>query len=546
MATTGVILVVIIRGENILDQLILKNLIMNQQYVKKVLHYIKPEYFESNNDKIIFEIIKNYVKKYSSKVLPTTTVLKLQISKSSKLSEHQYSEIVEIINELEKEIEKTKNEEYNLKYLVDETENFCKYKAMERAIVNSVDVISDKKNLFKVSEMIKEALKVSFDADLGICFYNDTDIDKRILSYKQEIFKIPCKLKDLNAAFSGGVEEKTLTCFLGGTHSGKSLTKISICKDMIELGTDCVYITLEMSEENISQRIEANILDTPINDIPDSDMSRFKTNILSHGKNKGKVWIKEWPTRGASVASIRNYLDELKYKKNFEPKVIFVDYINLLNSDLYSGSQEHLRVKSITEELRGLAVETKTAIITATQTNRGGDNASDLTLKEIADSFGLTGTADAIIGIISTEELREKGVLIYKIIKNRFGGVVDFKFPVRVETEYSRITNAKQDEILKLANSVESKGKMAALYEKFSRNELTKNGKVNKNVAKGIEELTKNDSENIKMDSNTTGNDNDTIFSIGNNKKTKNQKRKIKLKFEDENNNFDEFVNEID
>lgn len=208
-----------------MDKLILKNLIMNPDYVKKVLHYLKPEYFDSHNDRVIFETILKYINDYSAKVLPTTTVLKLNISKSTELSEHQYSGIIEIVDELEIEIEKTKNEKYELGWLVDETEDFCKSKAMEKAIVDSVDIIQgDHKDFSKVSELVKEALKVSFETDLGICFYDEKDIEKRIEYYQREVLKIPCKLKDLNAVFSGGFEEKTLSVFLGGTHSGKCLS----------------------------------------------------------------------------------------------------------------------------------------------------------------------------------------------------------------------------------------------------------------------------------------------------------------------------------
>lgn len=361
-----------------------------------------------------------------------------------------------------------------------------------------------------------------FVCDLKIGDYVITENGKETIVYIENTF-IKENMYDLELNFNSDRRY-----FANGFLNHNTQTMRSICKDMLELGIDCVYITLEMSEEKISQGIEANILDTPINDIPDGDMTVLKTKLSSHGKNKGKLWIKEWPTRGATTSSIRNYLDELKHKKEFEPKVVFVDYINILNSNLYEGSQEHLRVKSITEELRGLAVETKTAIITGTQTNRGGDNASDLSLKEIADSFGLTGTADAIVGIISTEELRQKGFLVYKLIKNRLGGVIDFKFPVRAESEYSRITNAKADEMPKLINSDESKGKMAALYEKFTRNELTKNENINKNINKEIDELTE---DNIGV-----------VFDVRRNKKLK---KKVELKFEKEMEN-NEFANEID
>ena len=434
-----------------MELLILKNLMADLVYLKKVLPHLKKEYFESHSDKIIFRVIDNYIKKYSSQTLPTITVLKKSITDLTDISEHDFESIKERVKEISKEIKKTKNEVEDFKWLIDQTEDFCQNKALELAIMDSVDILDKKEDKNKIPELLKKALQVSFQDDLGICFFDEKDIEKRILSYQQKITKIPCKLTDLNAAFAGGIEEKTITVFLGGTHSGKTQVMRSMCKDMLELGSDCLYITLEMSEEKISQGIEANYLNIEINDICDSDLSNFAFDLKSK-KNKGNLWIKEYPTRGASTTTIRNYIEELRIKKEFVPKVVFVDYINLLNSDLYDGNQEHLRVKSIVEELRGLGVETKSAMVSGTQTNRGGDNASDLSLKEIADSFGLSGTADGIVGIISTEELRAKGILVFKIIKNRFGGLIDIKFSVRAETEYSRVSNIKSNEMTELSN----------------------------------------------------------------------------------------------
>lgn len=459
-----------------MDKLILKNLLNNSEYVKKVLYHLKPEYFENYSERIIFKIFRNYINKYSIEKLPTATVLKLILSKSSKLTEEQFSQAVEKIDE----IDNFENEEIDLKWLIDETEDFCKSKAMENAILKSVDLLqNDEKQLSKIQEMVSEALKVSFDNDLGINYFDEKHIIKRFKNYNLEVQKIPCHLSEMNIAFNGGFEKKSLSVFLGGTHSGKTQSMRSICKDMVEQNYNCVYITFEMSDEKITQGVDANFLNVPINDISDYDENKFKNGLISIAEKSGKLWLKEYPTRGASTNVIKNYIDDLYIKEKFIPDIIFIDYINIMNSDLYSGNQEHLRVKSISEELRGLSVDLNCAVITATQTNRGGDNASDLSLKEIADSFGLTGTADTIIGIISTPELRKQKILIYKIIKNRFGGVIDIKFPVKAETEYSRVSNLKKDEQITLRNSDESKEKMKNLHNKFLNKSLKERKKTN-------------------------------------------------------------------
>jgi len=356
-----------------------------------------------------------------------------------------------------------------------------------------------KLNGSKIQELVRDALKVSFENDLGIEFFNEDHIDERIEYYNRDIFKLPCGIIELNNCFNGGFEEKSITFFMGGQHSGKTQTMRSICNDQIERGFDCAYITLEMSQEKISTGFEANILDVPINDVPDMDMKVLKEKLISHSKKGcGTLRVKEWATRGATPNSLRNYLDDLWVKTGFKPKVLFVDYINLLNSDLYDGNQEHLRIKSIAEELRGLAVDYNLCVITGTQTNRAGDNASDLSLREIADSYGLSGPADAIVAIISTPEMREQGILIYKIIKNRFGGVIDYKFPVKAETEYSRISNLKKDEMPNLINSEESKEKMKNLQDKFKykKHEKKEKKKINltvnnKNSISELDELMK-------------------------------------------------------
>ena len=475
-----------------MDSLIIQNLLKNSQYTKKVLCHIKSDYFENYSDRIIFKIIKNFINKYSVNKLPNATNLKLILSKSNKITEEQFTATVEKINE----IDGLEFEDHDLAWLVDETEDFCKSKAMENAIVKSVDLLQEgDKQLNKIEELVRDALKVSFDNDLGIEFFNEDHIKDRFDRYNLKEQKFPCKINELNTAFNGGFEKKALSIFMGGTHSGKTQTMRSICKDMVENNFNCVYITFEMSDDKITQGIDANFLGVPINDISEMDKDKFTNSIKSIGKKSGKLWLKEWPTRGATTNMIKNYLDELYIKEKFVPDIVFVDYINIMNSDLYIGTQEHLRVKTISEELRGMGVELNVSVVTGTQTNRGGDNASDLSLREIADSFGLTGTADVIIGIISTPELREQQVLIYKVIKNRFGGVIDVKIPVKAENEYSRITNLKKDDNIDIQNSEESKEKMRMLENKFR-------GKKDNTDKKN----------NMKLGEDTENNDLDELF----------------------------------
>jgi replicative DNA helicase len=404
---------------NRLENSILKNLIYNEEYARKVLPFINTEYFSDNSEKNVFVEIKNFVEKY--KALPTYEALVINFTESKSLTEEQVRGAVDLL----KDIHQNKDEPTEIQWLTDQTEKFCQDKAIYNAIMESVSILDSKANgkaKGEIPKILSDALGVSFDNHVGHDYIDD--YEERYEFYHQKEERIPFDLDYFNKITKGGLPNKTLNIALAGTGVGKSLFMCHVAASCISQGFDVLYITLEMAEEKIAERIDANLLNVSLNDlmvIPKEDyVRRFKA---IQNKTRGKLIIKEYPTASANAMHFRSLLNELQLKKNFHPKIIFVDYLNICcSSRLKMGSSvnSYTYIKSIAEELRGLAVEFNVPIVSATQTTRSGYTNSDVGLEDTSESFGLPATADFMFALISTEELQQLNQMMVKQLKNRY------------------------------------------------------------------------------------------------------------------------------
>lgn len=460
-----------------MEHILLEQLIENHKFSRKVIPYIDQSYFDEFEDRTIFRIIRAYVNRYYK--IPSYNVLRVALSKSDKFSEDQFDNIMERI----KGIEEQTKENYNDDWLFDETEEWCKKQALENAIVNASDILQDdKKSNNTVFDLVKNALAVSFDTHMGIDFFNEKSIADRWKIYNAVTTKFATKLHKFNLVTGGGIEPKTLSCVMGDTGEGKTNCMASISADLVANGNNVLYITGEMSEEKISQKHEANWLNVEINDITDLkfDTFRGKINQLKQ-KAFGRLIIKEFPTGAFSTASIRAHIEELKIKKDFVPHVVVVDYVNLMRSDRYSEGNSYSIIKAIAEELRGLAVEYKIAILTGTQVNRGGANSTDISMTDVAESYGLPATCDFLWVIWSTDELKEANIQIWNPLKNRFTGIVNYKFGVNTEFAYGRTRDLSRGQSAEtiIENSPKTKKMMKKFHDKLKlkRLEVNRNSK---------------------------------------------------------------------
>ena len=454
----------------------------NHKFSKRVIPYIQPDYFDDFEDKTIFRMIRSYLGKYQK--VPTYNVIRVAVSKSDKYSEDQFDNLMGRLDEVEKQTK----EKYNDDWLFDETESWCRQQAIENAIVSASDILQDnKKSNTQVFDLVKDALAVNFDTHMGIDFFNEKSIADRWKLYNAEITKYATRIHKFNLVTGGGLEPKTLSCVMGDTGEGKTNCMASISADLVSNGYNVLYITGEMSEEKISQKHEANWLNVEINDIPDMDYNRFKAGITSlKQKSYGQLVIKEFPTGAFSTSSIRGHLEELKIKKDFVPHVLVVDYINLLRSDRFSDANSYTIVKAIAEELRGLAVEYKLAILTGTQVNRMGANSTNISMTDIAESYGLPATCDFLWVIWSTDELKEANIQIWNPLKNRFTGILNFKFGVHTEFSYGRTSNLTKGQAADtvIENSPKTRKMMKKFHDKLKQKRLDNAKKANADMGK--------------------------------------------------------------
>ena len=399
-----------------IQTIILKNLISNDSFTRKVIPFIRPEYFEDSHKRIFAEICK-FVEKYNK--LPNFEALSVEFDNAN-FSDSQYKEAVEVLSEISQ-----LSGHYDDQWLLDNTEKFCKDRALHLAVMKSFEVITgtDKKTApGQLPELLSQALSLSFDTSIGHDWAED--MNKRYDWYHNDVGRIPFDLEILNTITNGGLPPKTLNILMASTGVGKSTAMCHMAGAFLADGKNVLYITLEMSEEQISARIDANLFNVPMDGVVKLSKSQFTSKVdRIKGKTNGRLIIKEYPTSAANVSHFRSLIKELAAKKKFVPDVILIDYLNICSSariNAAGASNSYIYVKAIAEEIRGLAIECAVPIISATQSNRDGANNSDMDLTNTSESWGLPGTADLMIAMISTPELEASGQILLKQLKNRY------------------------------------------------------------------------------------------------------------------------------
>ena len=422
--------------------LILRNLIHNEEYVRKVIPFIKSEYFEDFNQKVIFDEITKFVEEYNEPA--TKEVLCIETEKRNDINDTSFKEITQIIGGLDDE-----PTEFN--WLVDTTEKWCRDRAIYIALMESIQLADGKADESKgrdaIPSILSDALAVSFDTHIGHDYL--TDYEERYESYHRKEDKIEFDLEYFNKITKGGLPNKTLNIALAGTGVGKSLFMCHVASSALLQGKNVLYITLEMAEEKIAERIDANLLNIPIQDIVDLPKQMFDKKVINLAKKtQGTLIIKEYPTASAHSGHFKALLQELALKKSFRPDIIFIDYLNICASSRYRGNStvnSYSYIKAIAEELRGLAVEANLPIVSATQTTRSGFGSSDVELTDTSESFGLPATADLMFALISTDDLEGLNQIMVKQLKNRYNDPTIFKrFMVGIDRAKMRLYDCEQ------------------------------------------------------------------------------------------------------
>ena len=437
-----------------IEQTILKNLIQSDSFSRKVLPFVKDEYFTETDEKTVFNEIKDYFEKYTK--TPTAEALLINLENNTRLSDSDLVQSKSIVGSIGKSSEETPQE-----WLIDETEKWCKDRAIYIAVMDSIEVLDEKSKRSKgdIPELLKDALSVSFDTNIGHDQLEDAD--DRWEFYNREEEKLPFDLEYFNKVTKGGLPNKTLNICLAGTGVGKSLFMCHMASANLMMNKNVLYITLEMSEEKIAERIDANVLNIPIQDLADVTKTQFGKKVDKlKGKTTGKLIIKEYPTASAHVGHFRHLLQELDIKKDFKPDMIYVDYLNICASHRVkpgAGANSYTLVKSIAEELRGLAVEFDVPIMSATQTTRSGYGSTDVELTDTSESFGLPATADFMFALISSEELEELDQMVVKQLKNRYNDPTVFKrFVIGVDRSRMKLYDCEQEAQEELIENAES------------------------------------------------------------------------------------------
>ena len=400
---------------NDLELTILSSLVYNEKYVRKVIPFLKSEYFTIKTYRIIFLEIHEYISNYNT--LPSLNAIGIECQERTDLNEEQFKEITEVLGGLS-------DEKGDLDWLVDTTEKWCQERAIYLSLMESVKIADGqdtKRDKGSIPQILSDALGVSFDQHVGHDYLQN--YQERFDFYHKKEDKIPFDLEFFNRITKGGLPNKTLNIALAGTGVGKSLFMCHVASSVLLQGKNVLYITLEMAEEKIAERIDANLLNVPIQKLPELPhvMYENKINKLMK-KTQGKLIIKEYPTASAHVGHFKSLLQELSLKRSIKPDIIFIDYLNICASQRYKGSivNSYTYVKAIAEELRGLAVEANVPIVSATQTTRAGFGSSDVDLTDTSESFGLPATADLMFALISTEELEDQNQIMVKQLKNRY------------------------------------------------------------------------------------------------------------------------------
>tara|TARA_R110000823_G_scaffold238455_1_gene363787 strand:+ start:1157 stop:2572 length:1416 start_codon:yes stop_codon:yes gene_type:complete len=425
-----------------IEPLILGSLLHNEEYTRKVLPFLEEEYFDSLENKLIYRTIDTYIKDYNS--VPTKDALRLSLEESRSVSEEQFDIICKTVDEL------SYDEKNSEDWLIDKTETFCQDKALYNAIRTSIGVMDSKDSALdkgSIPKLLQDALGVSFDNSVGHDFLEN--VDERYEFYHHKEARLEFDIDLLNTVTKGGLPRKSLNIILAGTGVGKSLAMCHFAASNFMHGKNVLYITMEMAEERIAERIDANLLDASIDEIHTmpKDVFEKKINRLK-SKTTGTLIIKEYPTASAGSGHFRHLLNELKLKKNITPDIIYIDYLNICTSSRIKANamaNSYTLIKSIAEELRGLAVEFNVPIVSATQTTRSGFSSSDVGLEDTSESFGLPATADFMVALIATEELEKLNQIMFKQLKNRWGDPNNHKrFVVGIDRSRMRFYNVEQ------------------------------------------------------------------------------------------------------
>ena len=447
---------------------ILRNLISNEEYCRKVLPFIHNDYFDNRVERIVFEEIAKFLFEYNS--LPTKEILSIEIDNRTDISADECRDAVSTVKSFD-------DSTVDYEWIVNTTEKWCRDRAIYIALMESIKIADgndEKKTRDAIPSILSDALSVSFDTNIGHDYLQD--YEQRYESYHKKEDKIPFDLEFFNKITKGGLPNKTLNIALAGTGVGKSLFMCHVASSVLLQGKNVLYITLEMAEEKIAERIDANLLNVPIQDIADLPKKIFdnKVNTLVK-KTQGTLIIKEYPTASAHSGHFKSLLNELNLKKSFKPDIIFIDYLNICASSRYRGGSNinsYTFVKAIAEELRGLAVEFNVPIVSATQTTRSGYGSSDVELTDTSESFGLPATADLMFALISTEELETMGQILVKQLKNRYNDpTISKRFIVGIDRAKMRLYDCEQSaqsDLLDSGQEEEYDGRESNSKSKFS------------------------------------------------------------------------------
>ena len=445
-----------------IEQTALSNLIHNEEYTRKVLPFIKEEYFADRLEGLLFSEIYRFVDKYNN--LPTKESLSIEMNSNKSVNEDEYKKITEILSTFNKE-------PVNLEWLLETTEKFCKDRAIHNAILGGIQILDgkDKEHTPEyLPELLSGALGVSFDQKVGHDYLLESQ--ERYDFYKKKEERLELDLDFFNNITRGGIPSKTLNICLAGTGVGNTMFMTHLASSILLQGKNVLYITMEMAEERIAERIDANLLNVGMSDLEELPYTMYETKINKlQSKTTGKLIIKEYPTASAHTGHFKNLLSELSMKKSFKPDIIFIDYLNICSSARFkpgANVNSYTYIKSIAEELRGLAVENDVPIFSATQTTRAGFVSSDVGLEDTSESFGLPATADFMFALISSEELEEKNQIMVKQLKNRYNDpTINRKFILGVDRSKMRFYDVEQSAQSDLVES----GQTLATDNKFGK-----------------------------------------------------------------------------
>ena len=448
---------------NRLEDTILTNLIFNEEYTRKVLPFLKDEYFGTRSDKLLFTSIYDFITKYNN--LPTKETLIIELNNRKDINEEEFKAIKTTINGLTPQ-------ESDIQWLFDTTEKFCKDKAVNNAVLNGIKILDGKdkeRNAEAIPSILSEALAVSFDNHIGHDYIGDAD--DRYDYYHRKELRLPFDLQYFNRITKGGVPQKTLNVCLAGTGVGKSLFMCHLAATSLLEGKNVLYITMEMAEERIAERIDSNLLDVTTDDLHALPKDMFDDRIKKlKAKSPGTLIVKEYPTASAHSGHFKGLLNELALKKSFKPDVVFIDYLNICASSRFKGGNisSYFYIKAIAEELRGLAVEFKLPIFTATQTTRSGFVSTDIGLEDTSESFGLPATADFMFALMTNEELDSLNQMKVKQLKNRYSDPsINRSFIIGVDRSKMRLYDVEQ-KAQNIVDANQEKEFAEDPYDKFS------------------------------------------------------------------------------